>query len=137
MSRASKLVLLLVLIVSSAGWLAYVGGASSWQYYVTSDECLRDAAQLVGKRLRVQGTIGPGSLQIAADRQSATFDLEATTGRIEVTCDGPLPDNLRESIDVVVEGTLDSPAHMHGIRVLTRCASKYERQKEAANGQIE
>ena len=130
MSPISKLVAVVMLVVGSASWLAYVGGSASWQYYVTLDECVRDSALLMGKRIRVNGTVAPESLKIAADRKNATFELAGATGRIGVTCAGPLPDNLQEAMDVVVEGTLESPTHMQGSKVLTRCASKYERQRE-------
>jgi cytochrome c-type biogenesis protein CcmE len=46
-----------------------------------------------------------------------------------------VPDNLTEGIDVVVEGTLQQD-RFHGHKVITRCASKYERTKSVATGKI-
>jgi cytochrome c-type biogenesis protein CcmE len=42
-----------------------------------------------------------------------------------------LPDNLKEDIDVVVEGRLNESGALQGDRVLTRCASKYQSQQPA------
>ena len=126
MSPSKKLLVLTLVAVGSATWLAYSGASASWQYYVTIDECLADAAELTGRRLRVNGKVAAHSLKISDDRSLATFDLQGTDGRLGVTCPGPLPDNLREEMDVVVEGTLVSPSALRGSSVLTRCASKYE-----------
>ena len=77
-------------------------------------------------RLRVHGPIRQGSLKITPDRSSAEFQLEGAEGQLNVICKGPLPDNLKEDIEVVVEGTLHDSTTLQGDRVLTRCASKYE-----------
>lgn len=130
MSPIAKLLVSVALIVGSASWLAYVGATTSWQYYLTADECIREAGTLVGKRMRVNGKVAAESLIISDNRKTATFDLQGTTGRLAVTCGGPLPDNLQEEMDVVVEGTLDDAMLLHGTKVLTRCASKYESRTE-------
>ena len=63
---------------------------------------------------------------MSADRGQAAFTLEASPEPLRVNCAGPLPDNLAEGIDVVVEGRLDAKGLLRGDKVLTRCASKYE-----------
>jgi cytochrome c-type biogenesis protein CcmE len=121
-----KLVLAAVLVACVTASLAFVGGLSSWQYYLTVEECQADGPSLVGKRLRVNGTVAPASLKIANGRKSATFDLMGTGPGLGVVCEGPLPDNLAEGIQVVVEGELRRPGWLEGERVMTRCASKYQ-----------
>ena len=83
-----------------------------------------------GKALRVSGKVAPGTLDIRADRSGATFTLCGASGRLPAECPGPLPDNLAEEMDVVVEGRLSAEGHLAGERVLTRCASKYEAEQE-------
>jgi cytochrome c-type biogenesis protein CcmE len=112
-------------------YMAYVGASTSWQYYLTVDECLADASELLGERVRLSGRIAPGSLRIAADRRKASFALEGTEGSLSVDCPGPLPDNLAEEMEVVVEGRLESPRLFRAEKVLTRCASKYESKLKA------
>jgi cytochrome c-type biogenesis protein CcmE len=114
--------------VVAAGALLYVAFLSvstTWQYYVLVDECQEQADHFRGKRLRVSGRVATGSLSVAPDRRSAFFVLAGAAHQIPVTCSGPLPDNLAENIDVVVEGTLQDDDHLQGQRVITRCASKY------------
>jgi cytochrome c-type biogenesis protein CcmE len=119
------------IIASVIGYMAYLGAKSSWQYYLTVDECTADASELVGCPLRVNGHIAPNSLEIEPDRNRTTFVLRGSESGVFVTCNGPLPDNLAEDMDVVVEGQLDGGGVLRGDKVLTRCASKY-RSKEAA-----
>lgn len=129
MSPSIKLALGASIIVAVTSYMAYVGACASWQYYVTTDECLTRVTQLEGHRVRVSGGVAVGSLQIAGDRSQAKFRLQGTAGSLNVVCTGPLPDNLTENIDVVVEGQLEPGAQLRGDRILTRCASKYEPRK--------
>ena len=99
--------------------------STSWQYYLLLDECLEKPGRFFGKRLRVSGKVAGGSLTISEDRRKASFVLAGYTHQIPVNCSGPLPDNLSESIDVVVEGVLQEDGFLQGQRVITRCASKY------------
>ena len=128
MNVNKKLLLVAIVVASVTGYLAYSGASSSWQYYLTVDECLDDGPALVGSRLRVSGKIAAGSLHLGADRRHATFSLEGSRGQLQVACAGSLPDNLAEAKDVVVEGRLDAEGVLCGEKVLTRCASKYQSQ---------
>ena len=114
-------------------YMAYLGASSSWQYYLTVDECLAFSAAPTDDRMRINGTIVRGSLDLNSDRTEATFLLKGTDQNLRVTCSGELPDNLAEELDVVVEGRIDEPGHLRGDKVLTRCASKYSSQERIAS----
>lgn len=129
MSSGKKLVVATVVVIGATAYMAYLGASSSWQYYLTADECLAGAADLTGSRIRVSGRIAPGSLAISPRRERAEFVLAADEGGLDVLCGGILPDNLAENIDVVVEGRLEESGRLRGDKVLTRCASKYESQR--------
>jgi cytochrome c-type biogenesis protein CcmE len=128
MSLNAKLILGALLVAAATAYLAYLGASSSWQYYVLVDECAANCEELAGKNLRVSGRVAPKSLQILPDRSRATFSLSGSSAQIRVSCRGPLPDNLAEDMDVVVEGTLEggSTVHLQSDKVLTKCASKYQ-----------
>jgi len=115
-----------LVIAGVTGYMVYLGASSSWQYYVTVDECAAGADALRGAKVRVSGRIAAGTLQVAEDRREAAFAMQGTQGNLAVTCLGPLPDNLAEGIDVVVEGRLEEPHRLAGQKVITRCASKYQ-----------
>jgi len=123
--RAKLLIGALVLAIVTV-YLAYLGASSSWQFYVTVDECVKNGTYFTGRRVRVSGRVARGSLRIDDDRSQATFVLQGADGRLRAVCPGPLPDNLVEDMDVVVEGRLESASLLRGEKLLTRCASKYE-----------
>jgi cytochrome c-type biogenesis protein CcmE len=120
-----------LLMAGAIGYLAYLGAASSWQYYLSVDEAVADATHIAGKRIRVSGRVKTGSLTIVDDRRQATFDLAGDVDMLHATCRCTLPDNLAEEIDVVVEGTLQADG-IHGDKVITRCASKYQPMDKTA-----
>jgi cytochrome c-type biogenesis protein CcmE len=133
MMPGTKLMIGTVVVAAAIGYLAYVGAASSWQYYVTVDEAVSDSATLLGKQIRVSGRVSPGSLAIVDDRRQATFELHGEQHAIHVTCHCSLPDNLAENIEVVIEGILQANG-ISGHKVITRCASKYQpKQMSTAN----
>jgi cytochrome c-type biogenesis protein CcmE len=125
MTTTSKLLLAAVVAVGTTAYVAYSAASSSWQYYVSVDECMANDAPRQGDRIRVNGTIAKDSLQIAADRTEASFALAGTKRDLPVICPGPLPDNLHDELQVVVEGRLDESGILRGEKLLTRCASKY------------
>ncbi len=116
-------------------YMAYVGASSSWKYYLTTDECVQNADNFTGGRMRVSGKIVAGSLEIAPDRRQASFSLQGQSGTLPVSCTGMLPDNLGEDMEVVVEGRLERGPMLRGDKVLTRCASKYESEERAGKGE--
>lgn len=119
-------------------YVAFLGFSTTWQYYVLVDECQGQPDRFFGKRLRVSGRVAKGSLTISEDRRKTSFLLAGDTHQIPVTCAGPLPDNLAESIDVVVEGVLENDGHLRGQRVITRCASKYApKNKSSSDGTVD
>ena len=105
LNAEKKLALAAIVVTCVTGYMAYVGGSTTWQYYLTVEECLAEGPSLLGKRIRVNGTVTPDSLSIAEGRKSATFQTEGDRSRdLSVVCSGPLPDNLAEGMQVVVEG---------------------------------
>ncbi len=124
-TATAKLVIGAFVVAGTTVYMAYLGAASSWQYYLTAEECAAQATELAGQRLRVSGSIAPGSLKVAANRSQATFAFETDQGTIHVVCSRPLPDRLAEGIEVVVEGRMEEGGLLRGERLLTRCASKY------------
>ena len=125
MSTNAKLGIAASIIASVTVYMAYIGTTADWRYFLTIEECLHNAPALVNQPIRVSGKVVVNSLEIATGRQQATFKISEAAHELSVRCDGPLPDNLAEEMDVVVEGRLDESGNLQGHKVLTRCASKY------------
>jgi cytochrome c-type biogenesis protein CcmE len=128
MSVRAKILIGGLILCAVTVYVAYLGATSSWQYYVTVDECSENTAQFVGRKVRVSGHVAPKSLHIASGRDSATFVLQGDSNALTTFYQGPLPDNLAEDIPVVVEGRVEADGWLRAEKVLTRCASKYESQ---------
>ncbi len=133
MTTSRKLIIGGAIIVAVTAYMAYRGAAASWQYYLTTDECLADGASLAGRRIRVSGQVAPGTLDIAKDRSRASFSLAGQNANLKVVCRGSLPGNLVEGTAVLVEGRLDDTGMLQSEKVLTRCASKYESRLSATS----
>jgi cytochrome c-type biogenesis protein CcmE len=133
MTTPRKLALASILVACAIVYLAYLGAAESWQYYLTVDECLTDVSLHSGSRLRINGKVAGGSLEIAPNQRKADFVLQGAKRSLSVTCIGPLPDNLAENMDVVVEGRLEDQTKFHADKVLTRCADKYQSKNSASS----
>lgn len=125
MTSGTKLILAGIVVVGTTAYMAYLGAAESWQYYLTTDECLRDADSLMGCRLRVSGRVAVGTLDHDHSAQQVSFGLAGTADNLPVNYRGVIPDNLAEGIEVVVEGRLDSEGNFVADKLLTKCASKY------------
>jgi len=131
MNSGVKLLTGALLVAAAIGYLAFLGAASSWQYYLSVDEAVLDTERLLGKQIRVSGWVGVGSLAIVDDRRHAMFVLHGESHKLDATCHCAMSDNFAENIEVVVEGTLQNDG-IHGHKVITRCASKYK-PKEMVN----
>jgi len=132
MNAGKKLLIGGLIIVGVTAYMAYLGASSSWQYYVSVDECLNGQSTFEGQRLRVSGKVVADSLRIDTDGRRAVFSLDGESDDLQVVCSGTLPDNLAENIDVVVEGRLDGSGVLQGEKLLTRCASKYDSEDAPA-----
>ena len=129
----AKLAVGAAVMALATAYLAYLGAVSSWQYYVTVEECAQAGNAFQGQRLRVSGRIAVNTLVVQRDRSRANFTLQGLHSQLPVSCAGPLPDNLAEDLDVVVEGNLQPDGLLRGDKVLTRCASKYQADKGPAH----
>jgi cytochrome c-type biogenesis protein CcmE len=125
MRVGTKFVLGAVVMSAAIAYVAYLGAAGSWQYYLLVDECASHPEQWKGRRLRVNGRVMAGTLNISGDRRAASFRLAGSSGNLPVHYQGVLPDNLSEGNEVVVEGALQGDCTLHVTTIITRCASKY------------
>ena len=129
MTPGRRLAIGALAVLMIIAYMAYVGGLSSWKYYMSVDECVAIGTSLGDRRVRVSGTVAPNTLDIESDRSVATFQLEGSEGVLLVSCSGHLPDNLAEGREVVVEGRLQDGGVLSGDKLLTRCASKYSSER--------
>ena len=82
-------------------------------------------------RLRVGGTVRPGSIAHHTGRVDFVLEGEGKSLPVSYTATDPLPDTFVDNSQALVEGQLAANGTLIADRVQAKCASKYE----AAPGQ--
>jgi cytochrome c-type biogenesis protein CcmE len=133
MKTRAKFMLGGFLILGTASFLAAKSTAATAQFYLTphelaerlkADDSFRENGMKVGGRV-VPGTIvrSPGNKEV----RFVMRDTMATSdARFTVVYKGVIPDTFTDSVDVVVEGKLDSGNTFQATVLLAKCASRYE-----------
>ena len=115
-----------LIILGAIVWLAFSGLEESKAYYQTVGELKAMGNQAEGIRVRVAGTVVPGS--IVRREGGVVFDINQEEEILNVRYVGrdPLPDTLVDESQAVAEGYLLSDGTFEAHQVQAKCASKYE-----------
>jgi cytochrome c-type biogenesis protein CcmE len=121
-------------IVASMGVLAWLGYGESKTYYHTIAELptLQGAAR--SHRLRVGGTVEPGSIQRMPGRVNFVLQGEGKSLPVSYVGSDPLPDTFVDKSQALVEGSLAKDGSFVAEQVQAKCASKYEAAPGAGPG---
>ncbi len=115
--------------VSGLLWASLGEGA---EYYKHVDEARSSQARLLGKRLRVHGTVVEGSLVHQAGTLDYRFMMESKPPRqhatLAVDFHGIPPDLFKPGAEVIAAGVLGNDGMLRSDRIETKCPSKYETQ---------
>ena len=115
--------------VAVLGALVLLGGSGFEEgkaYYRTVAELRELGKTAQGVRVRVGGTVLPGS--IVRHSGSVTFDIHENGEALTVRYVGrdPLPDTLVDRASAIAEGYLAADGAFEASHVQAKCASKYE-----------
>lgn len=114
------------IIVGSLAWLAVVGARESQTYYHTIAELPALKASDLHRRMRVGGTVRPGSISRFTGRVDFVMEGEGKTLAVSYTGTDPLPDTFVDNSQALVEGKLAPNGTLVADKVQAKCASKYE-----------
>ncbi len=114
----------IAVILGLVVWEAISGFQQSKTYYVTVQELT--SGKTTRQRVRVGGTIAPGSIQRSGE--ILTFRLEQEKESIPVTYVGTatLPDDFKGGAKAIVEGDYLADGSFRARNVQAKCASKYQ-----------
>lgn len=85
---------------------------------------------LVGKYLRIHGTLKPKTTQRIKGRTHYQFYIQGQSGKaMQVFYDGILPDTFRDGAELVIEGKLERPDLFVARTVFAKCPTKYKEEK--------
>lgn len=127
-------VLGIVLVVLVVG-VVIVDGFKSETYFYTVDQAVAQGTDLPGQRIRVKGTVEPGSVVGTDGELGRQFRIAEGGKSIRVTYHKAMPDTFDENMEVVVQGTVNDDMIVEADEVLVKCPSRYEGNPPTAHDQ--
>ena len=114
------------IILGAVVLLAVSGLEESKAYYQTVSELRALGARSQGVRVRVAGTVVPGT--VVRRESGVEFQINQEDQVLSVRYVGrePLPDTLVDEAQAVVEGYAQADGTFQAHKVQAKCASKYE-----------
>ena len=126
MQKRAKFGVGIGVIVLSMGLLAWLGYGESKTYYHTIAEMSTLHGSALTQRMRVGGTVEPGSIKRLAGRVDFVLQGEGKTMPVSYVGGDPLPDTFVDKSQALVEGRPAEDGRFVAERVQAKCASKYE-----------
>ncbi len=121
--KRGRLIVVLVIVVGSLGWVAARAVSGNLVYYVTPTEVLTKGEAVIGDRIRLGGLVDRGSVSRLQDR--IRFVVSDGTTRMTVVATGAVPELFRPGQGVIVEGTYGADGAFHADTVLVKHAEVY------------
>jgi cytochrome c-type biogenesis protein CcmE len=113
-------------IVVSLAFLAWLGYGESKSYYHTIAEYQSLQGSARDHRMRLGGTVAPGSIRHLPGRVEFVLEEEGKTLAVSYVGSDPLPDTFVDKSQALVEGRPSSDGKFVAEHVQAKCASKYE-----------
>jgi cytochrome c-type biogenesis protein CcmE len=117
-----------LLLAAALSYLGYLGFQGSTRYYLTVSEALGRGQEVVGQRVRVNGTLLPQSFQREPGSTVARFTLvdPGSSQQLQAIYDGVVPDLFfNEQSQIVAEGWIGPDGLFHSDLLIVKCPSKY------------
>lgn len=121
-------------VLGAAGVLMAGAIKDTGIYFLMPAELEAKVAQdssIVGIGVKVGAKVVPGTVQRDSSGRMVAFDMTDGTATYPVVYRGIIPDTFSDSVEVVVEGRLDSNGVFQATTLLAKCASRYEATPES------
>jgi cytochrome c-type biogenesis protein CcmE len=113
------------IILVSMAFLAWLGYGESKTYYHTIPELQSLHGAELNHRIRVGGTVAPGSIHRMAGRVDFVLEGEGKSLPVSYMGSDPLPDTFVDKSQALVEGRPGADGRFVAEVVQAKCASKY------------
>jgi len=113
-------------IVVALALLAWLGYGESKTYYHTIAEYQALTGSARNHRMRLAGTVAPGSIRRVSGRTDFVLEEQGRTLSISYIGTEPLPDTFVDKSQALVEGRPTPDGKFVAEHVQAKCASKYE-----------
>lgn len=114
------------IILVSLVALAVLGARESKTYYHTIAELPGLQSAALHQRMRIGGTVQPGSIERVQGRIDFILQGEGKTLPVSYVGSDPLPDTFVDNSQALVEGHTTPAGRFVAEKVQAKCASKYE-----------
>ncbi len=128
MTRRQKPVIFaagVAIFIAALAYLVYGGIEQGATYWVTVGELRHRTGAAAGTRVRLGGTVAPGSVAWNASHEHLRFAVTDGTDSVSVRYTGVVPDIFGEGRQVVVEGALGPDGAFAATTLLAKCPTKY------------
>ena len=132
MQKRAKFGVGIGIIVLSLAWLGWLGARESKTYYHTIAELQTLNGSARTHRMRIGGTVEPGSIRHLSGRVDFVLQGEGKTLPVSYVGSDPLPDTFVDNSQALVEGHAAPNGIFVAERVQAKCASKYEASPNGA-----
>ncbi|MGA2096818.1 MAG: cytochrome c maturation protein CcmE [Candidatus Acidiferrum sp.] len=126
MKKQAKFGIGIGVIVLSMGFLGWLGYGESKTYYHTIAELQTLSGSELSHRIRVGGSVAPGSIRHLAGRVDFVLEGEGKSLPVSYLSSDPLPDTFIDKSQALVEGHATTDGRFVADVVQAKCASKYE-----------
>lgn len=126
MKKQAKFGIGIGVIVISLASLAWLGYGESKTYYHTIAELQTLHGADRSHRIRVGGTVAPGSIHRMTGRVDFVLEGEGKSLPVSYVGNDPLPDTFVDKAQALVEGRPAADGRFVAEVVQAKCASKYE-----------
>src|SRR5690349_5154599 len=129
-SRSLGLLVALLVMVAAVVALFLVVIKPAAIYAASIDQLMATKSASVGRMVRVEGELVPGTLMIRDKPCEYRFKIHGQTAEVPVRyAQCVIPDGLRDvpggGVQVTVEGSLTAQGEFEATQVMAKCASKY------------
>lgn len=120
-----KFIVAIVVIALTVSYLVYGGVKDTMVYYLTVDELVKQVPTVYESRVRVSGTVVPGSI-VKDNDGGLEFQITDGIQTIDVQYEGIIPDIFADDVEAVVEGIYAKNDVFQADTLLAKCPTKYE-----------
>ena len=118
-----------VVILLAMGYLSYTGVRDSKSYYVTIRELRGMGDSAYATRLRVGGSVQPGSIKRTGSRVDfVLIENDQLLNVVYIGTEAP-PDTFKDKAQALAEGSFGHDGVFYAKQLQAKCASKYAPQQ--------
>ncbi len=130
-SPKTKIFAVVALAIAGAAFafISLGGLGENLVYYWGPSDLRANADKAIGATIRLGGQVAPGSIKFDGTNK-LSFDVTDGKAQVPVQATGVPPAMFRESIGVVVEGTMTAQGHFTSNRLMVSHDNEYRAPKE-------